>query len=72
MHSDFEGIKTIEVNGIYPDDKTIQNWQYPYTSEFYALIRSDLSKSSMAFKLYELMQTRAGKRVISESGYVPN
>ena len=72
MHSDFEGIKTLAVNGIYPDNKTIRNWKYPYTSEFYAIIRSDLDKSSMAYKLYELMQTRAGKRIISDSGYVPN
>ena len=72
MHSDFEGIKTLAVNGIYPDNKTIRNWKYPYTSEFYAIIRSDIDKSSMAYKLYELMQTRAGKRVISDSGYVPN
>ena len=71
MHSDFKGIKTIAVNGIYPDNRTIQNWEYPYTSEFYAIIRSDLDKSSMAYKLYELMQTKAGKRVISDSGYVP-
>jgi len=71
MHSDFEGIKTLAVNGIYPDNKTIKNWKYPYTSEFYAIIRSDLNKSSMAYKLYELMQTKAGKRVISQSGYVP-
>jgi len=72
MHSDFEGIKTISVNGIYPDNKTIKTRNYPYTSEFYAIIRLDLDKSSMAYKLYELMQTKAGKRVISESGYVPN
>ena len=72
MHSDFEGIKTLAVNGIYPDNKTIKNWKYPYTSEFYAIIRTDLDKSSMAYKLYQLMQTKAGKRVISDSGYVPN
>ena len=72
MFKDFEGVKTLAVNGIYPDNKTIKNWKYPYTSEFYAIIRSDLDKSSMAFKLYELMQTRAGKRVIADSGYVPN
>ena len=72
MHSDFEGIKTLAVNGIYPDNKTIRNWKYPYTSEFYAIIRSDLDKSSMAYKLYKLMQTKAGKQIISDSGYVPN
>ena len=71
MHSDFEGIKSLEVDGIYPDGKTIKTWKYLYTSEFYAIIRSDLDKSSMAYKLYELMQTKAGQRVISDSGYVP-
>ena len=35
------------------------------------MIRSDLDKSSMAYKLYELLQTEEAKQVITESGYVP-
>jgi len=39
---------------------------------YLAVIRSDLDKSSMAYKLYELLQTETGKGAIAESGYVLN
>lgn len=62
-------VKSLAVDGIYPDKNTIANRTYPYTSEVYVSIRSDLDKSSMAYKLYELLQTEAGRKVIEESGY---
>jgi phosphate transport system substrate-binding protein len=65
-------VKTIAVNGILPNQETISNRQYPFVAEVYAIIRSDLDKNSMAYKLYELLQTVAGKNVIAESGYIPN
>jgi len=65
-------VRTLSVNGIYPDKNTIKSRKYPYTSEVYVSIRSDLDKSSMAYKIYELLQTSAGKRMINESGYVAN
>jgi phosphate transport system substrate-binding protein len=37
----------------------------------YAVIRSDLEPSSMAYKLFEYLQTESGKDVIRESGYIP-
>jgi phosphate transport system substrate-binding protein len=38
----------------------------------YVSIRSDLDRNTMAYKMYEWLQTQAGKEVIAESGYVPN
>jgi len=64
-------VKNIAIEGIYPDEESIGNNTFPLTSEVYATIRSDLDKSSTAYKLYELLQTKAGKEVISESGYLP-
>jgi phosphate transport system substrate-binding protein len=65
-------VKSVAINGIYPDKESIGNNSYPYVAEVYAVIRSDLDKSSMAYKLYEWLQTTAGKQAISESGYVAN
>jgi phosphate transport system substrate-binding protein len=65
-------VKTIAIEGIYPNKESISGNSYPLTAEVYAVIRSDLDKSSTAYKLYELLQTETGKQVISESGYVPN
>ncbi len=63
-------VNTLAVNGIHPNKKTIKSREYPYTAEVYLIIRSDLDKSSMAYKVYELMQTKAGQQIINESGYV--
>ena len=64
--------KTISVDGIFPNKETIRNYSYPLVSEVYAVIRSDADISSMTYKVFEWLQTEAGKKVISESGYIPN
>ncbi len=69
---DNNGVKSLALNGVYPDKKSIAERKYPFNAEVYAVIRSDLDRNSMAYRLYELLQTSAGKGVIRESGYVPN
>ena len=66
-----ENIKTFAINGIMPDKNSIENKTYPFVANVYASIRSDLDQNSMAYKLYEWLQTSSGKSVIGESGYVP-
>ena len=65
-------VKSISVNGVYPDSRSLRSLKYPLTTDVYAVIRSDLDRNSMAYKLYELLQSEAGKALISESGYIPN
>ena len=64
-------ITPIAINRIYPIKETIINDSYPYVAPVYAVIRSDLDNSSMAYKVYEWLQTESGKQVISESEYIP-
>ncbi|MDR1879733.1 MAG: substrate-binding domain-containing protein [Tannerellaceae bacterium] len=64
-------VRHIAVDGVYPDKNTIKNQSYPYVAEVYAVIRNNLDKSSMAYKLYQYLQTEEGKDIISESGYIP-
>lgn len=63
--------KCIGVNGIEPSKSTISNNTYPYVSEIYAAVRSDIDKSSNAYKLFEYLITASGQKVVKESGYVP-
>ncbi|MDR0431569.1 MAG: substrate-binding domain-containing protein [Tannerellaceae bacterium] len=65
-------VKSIAIEGIYPEKESISNNSYPLNAEVYAIIRSDLDKSSMAYKIYELLQTKTGKEIIRKSGYIPN
>ena len=70
MVSGIDGIKTLAVNGIKPDANSIKTKNYPFVANVYVSIRSDLDHNSMAYKLYQWLQTEAGKKVIRESGYV--
>ena len=65
-------LKTIGIDGVYPNKQTISNRSYPYATEVYAVIRYDIDKSSMAHQIYEWLQTEAGREAISKSGYVLN
>jgi phosphate transport system substrate-binding protein len=66
------GVNTLAINGVIPNKETIKDREYPFTAEVYVIIRSDLDKSSMAYKIYEFLQTPSGKDMINESGYVAN
>ncbi|MDR1747402.1 MAG: substrate-binding domain-containing protein [Tannerella sp.] len=66
-----EKVKSIAINGIYPNENTISNLTYSCTAEVYVVIRSDLDQNSPAYKIYQWLQTEAGQDVIAESGYIP-
>ena len=67
-----EGIASkIAVNGIYPDKTTIGDRTYPFTTEVYAVIRTDLDHNSMAYTLYEWLQTKSAIPVLEECGFSP-
>lgn len=65
-----EGIASkIAVDGVFPDKTTIGNRTYPFTTEVYAVIRSDLDHNSMAYKFYEWLKTESAKTVLEECGF---
>lgn len=64
-------VKSIAIEDVYPDPKTIKKRTYPFVAPVYVIIRSDTAPHSMIFQLYEWLRSEAGKQVISESGYVP-
>lgn len=63
--------KCISINGIEPNKSTISDNTYPYISEIYAAVRSDIDRSSSAYKLFEYLTTASGQDIVKESGYVP-
>lgn len=63
-------VKQLSVDGIYPDGKSIKDQSYPYTTEVYAVIRTDQDKNSPAYKIYEELLSEAGQALIKESGYI--
>lgn len=64
-------VPKIAVNGIFPDEKTVKNRTYPFISGVHVAIRSDLNHNSMAYKLYQWLQSENAKPTITECGFIP-
>ncbi len=62
--------KAIGVNGVEMTKENVRNNTYPYTTEVYAAVRSDIDRNSTAYELFEFLTTPEGQSIINESGYV--
>ena len=62
-------VPILAVNGICPSEKTIKSKTYPFISEVHIAIRSDLDHNSMAYKLYEWLQSEHAKYTLAECGF---
>ena len=49
----------------------VKNRTYPFIAEVHVAIRSDLDPNSMAYKLYEWLQSENAKYTIAECGFLP-
>ena len=63
--------KAIGLDGVPMTKANVQNNTYPYTTDVYAAVRSDIDRNSNAYKLFEFLTTPAGQDIVNESGYVP-
>lgn len=63
--------KAIGIDGVEMTKDNIRNNTYPYTTEVYAAVRSDINRNSTAYELFEFLTTPAGQEIVNESGYVP-
>lgn len=66
-----ESTKAIGVDGVSMTKDNIINETYPYITDVYAAVRSDVDKASTAYTLFEFLTTPAGQSIVAESGYVP-
>lgn len=64
-------IKGLAVNGIVMTKENIANGTYPYISDVYVAVRSDIDKTSTAYRIFEFLTTKGGQKIVEESGYVP-
>jgi len=63
-------VPKLAINGIFPDKNTVKNRSYPFISEVHVAIRSDLDHNTMAYKLYEWLQSENAKSTITECGFI--
>ena len=64
------GIKLLGINGIKPNNETIQNGTYPIQTAYYIVIRKDEPEDSNVRKLVNAMLSARGQKVAKEAGYV--
>ena len=64
-------VPKIAINGIFPDENMVKNRTYPFISEVHVAIRSNLNHNSMAYKLYEWLQTENITPILKECGFIP-
>ncbi len=61
-------IKTIGINGVAPDQRTIANGTYPLREPVYIVLRKDASPA--AVQLRDWLLSNEGQKSVAESGYV--
>ena len=64
------GLRFIGVDGTAPSNETIASGEYPFTNEFYAVLRADEPKGSPARELAAWLCSAEGKALIERCGYV--
>ena len=64
-------VPKIAINGIFPNENTVKNRTYLFIAEVHVAIRSDLDRHSMAYKLYEWLQSENVISTIKECGFIP-
>lgn len=63
--------KGIGIDGVAMTKENVRNDTYPYVTDVYAAVRSDIDKNSMAYRLFEFLTATGGQSIIEESGYIP-
>lgn len=62
--------KILAVDGIAPTNETIANGTYPYTNDFYVVIRKDAAEDSPERILYNWIISEQGKELAEKENYV--
>lgn len=65
-----QGIKLLGVNGVKPNNKTIQDGSYPIQTAYYIVINKNEPENSNTRKLVKAMLSERGQQVAEEAGYV--
>lgn len=65
-----ENVKLLEVDGVYPNKDTIRTREYPVTTAYYAVIRSDEPEDSEVRKMIDWILSEEGQNLAEEAGYV--
>ena len=66
-----ENVRLMPVGGVLPSNETIASDEYPYTQDFYAVIRADAPEGSPQRVIFDWLGTAESEEVFLKAGYVP-
>lgn len=64
-------IKLLGINGVEPNNQTIKNSSYPFTTSYYIVINKADDENSSSRILANQMLSARGQKVAEKAGYVP-
>lgn len=64
-------IKLLGINGIKPNNNTIKEGSYPFTTAYYIVINKADDENAASRKLANYMLSERGQKVAEDAGYVP-
>jgi phosphate transport system substrate-binding protein len=70
-HTVASNIRLLGVNGVKPNNQTIQDSTYPFTTQYYIVINKADDENSASRILANQMLSPRGQKVAEEAGYVP-
>ena len=62
-------IKTIAIEGIYPTDENIRSSTYPYTTNYYGVIKEE-DENSRGGRFLEWILSDEGQKCVDQAGYI--
>ena len=65
-----ESIKILAIEGVFPDENNIRTGEYPFSTCYYGVIRSE-DENSSGGKFLDWMLSREGQLCIKQAGYIP-
>lgn len=65
-----ENIKILKVNGVLPENEKLRNKTYPFTTNYYGVIRKE-DEQKTAGKFLKWMLSSEGQKCIEQAGYIP-
>jgi len=64
-----ENIKTLKINGISPENENLISGAYPFSTNYFAVMRSGEADDSPARRLRDYLITPEGQNIIEMAGY---
>ncbi len=64
-----DAIKTIAIDGIHPTDENIRNKTYPYTTNYYGVIRKE-DENGIGGNFLRWILSDEGQRCVGQAGYI--